>query len=66
MTRPARADGTQRSASPAWTPPASLPAIAGLVRGQQAIESVHWLCDTLYREDHFTVRTRSGPRAMAL
>jgi 4-carboxymuconolactone decarboxylase len=63
MTRPARADGTQRSASPAWTPPASLPAIAGLVRGQQAIESVDWLCDTLYREDHFTVRTRSGPRA---
>jgi hypothetical protein len=45
---------------------ASPPAIAGLVRGQQAIESLHWLCDTLYREDNFTVRTRSGPRAMAL
>jgi predicted transposase YbfD/YdcC len=39
--------------------------IAGLVRGQWAIESLHWLRDTLYREDHSRVRTRSGPRAMA-
>jgi predicted transposase YbfD/YdcC len=39
--------------------------IAGLVRGQWAIESLHWLRDTLYREDDSTVRTRSGPRAMA-
>jgi predicted transposase YbfD/YdcC len=39
--------------------------IAGLVRGQWAIESLHWLRDTLYREDNSTVRTRSGPRAMA-
>ncbi len=39
--------------------------IAALVRGQWAIESLHWLRDTLYREDHSTVRTRSGPRAMA-
>jgi predicted transposase YbfD/YdcC len=39
--------------------------IAGLVRGQWAIESLHWLRDTLYREDESTVRTRSGPRAMA-
>ena len=39
--------------------------IAGLVRGQRAIESLHWLRDTLYREDESTVRTRSGPRAMA-
>ena len=44
---------------------ASPPAIASLVRGQQAIESLHWLRDTLYREDNSTVRTRSGPRAMA-
>jgi predicted transposase YbfD/YdcC len=39
--------------------------IAGLVRGQWAIESLHWLRDTLYREDRSTIRTRSGPRAMA-
>jgi predicted transposase YbfD/YdcC len=39
--------------------------IASLVRGQWAIESLHWLRDTLYREDNSTVRTRSGPRAMA-
>ena len=39
--------------------------IAALVRGQWAIESLHWLRDTLYREDHSQVRTRSGPRAMA-
>ena len=39
--------------------------IASLVRGQWAIESLHWLRDTLYREDESTVRTRSGPRAMA-
>jgi hypothetical protein len=40
-------------------------AIAGLVRGQWRIESLHWLRDTLYREDNSTVRTRSGPRVMA-
>jgi predicted transposase YbfD/YdcC len=39
--------------------------IAGLVRGQWAIESLHWVRDTLYREDNSAVRTRSGPRAMA-
>lgn len=39
--------------------------IAGLVRGQRAIESLHWVRDTLYREDNSAVRTRSGPRAMA-
>jgi predicted transposase YbfD/YdcC len=39
--------------------------IAGLVRGQWAIESLHWLRDTLYREDQSRVRTCSGPRAMA-
>jgi hypothetical protein len=30
-----------------------------------AIESLHWLRDTLYREDDSQVRTRSGPRLMA-
>jgi predicted transposase YbfD/YdcC len=44
---------------------ASPEAIASLVRGQWAIESLHWLRDTLYREDNSAVRTRSGPRAMA-
>ncbi len=44
---------------------ASPETIAALVRGQWAIESLHWLRDTLYREDHSAVRTRSGPRAMA-
>jgi predicted transposase YbfD/YdcC len=39
--------------------------IAALVRGQWAIESQHWLRDTLYREDQSTIRTRSGPRVMA-
>jgi predicted transposase YbfD/YdcC len=39
--------------------------IASLVRGQWAIESLHWLRDTLYQEDKSAVRTRSGPRAMA-
>src|ERR1017187_10236209 len=55
-----------RSASPASAPSAPAPeAITGLVRGQWAIESLHWLRDTLYREDQSQVRTRSGPRAMA-
>jgi predicted transposase YbfD/YdcC len=44
---------------------ASPEAIAGLVRGQWAIESLHCLRDTLYREDNSAIRTRSGPRAMA-
>ena len=39
--------------------------IAALVRGQWAIESLHWLRDTLYREDKSAVKTRSGLRAMA-
>jgi predicted transposase YbfD/YdcC len=39
--------------------------LAGLVQGQWAIESLHWLRDTLYREDESAVRTRSGPRIMA-
>ena len=39
--------------------------LAGLVRGQWAIESLHWLRDTLYQEDKSQVRTRSGPTIMA-
>ena len=26
---------------------------------------LHWIRDTCYREDHSTIRTRSGPRVMA-
>lgn len=40
-------------------------ALAAHVRGQWAIESLHWLRDTLYQEDKSQVRTRSGPRIMA-
>src|SRR5215472_15176034 len=39
--------------------------LARYVRGQWAIESLHWLRDTLYQEDKSRVRTRSGPRIMA-
>lgn len=39
--------------------------IAEFTLGQWGIESLHWLRDTLYREDDSKVRTRSGPRAMA-
>ena len=39
--------------------------LASYVRGQWAIESLHWLRDTLYREDNSQVRTRSGPRITA-
>jgi predicted transposase YbfD/YdcC len=35
------------------------------VRGHWAVESLHWLRDTLYEEDKSKVRTRSGPRIMA-
>ena len=44
---------------------ASPAGLAGYVRGQWAIESLHWLRDTLYQEDKSRVRTRSGPRIMA-
>ncbi|MGH3245423.1 MAG: ISAs1 family transposase [Trebonia sp.] len=40
-------------------------AIAGYVREQWSIESLHWIRDTLYQEDKSQVRTRSGPRVMA-
>jgi predicted transposase YbfD/YdcC len=39
--------------------------LAGYVREQWAIESLHWLRDTLYQEDKSRIRTRSGPRIMA-
>ena len=39
--------------------------LAGYVRKQWSIESLHWLRDTLYQEDKSQVRTRSGPRIMA-
>jgi predicted transposase YbfD/YdcC len=39
--------------------------VGSLIRGHWAIEAMHWIRDTLYREDHSTVRTRSGPRTMA-
>jgi predicted transposase YbfD/YdcC len=39
--------------------------LAGYVRQQWSIESLHWLRDTLYQEDKSQVRTRSGPRVMA-
>jgi predicted transposase YbfD/YdcC len=51
------ASPTTDSASPAD--------LARYVQGQWAIEVLHWIRDTLYREDHSTIRTRSGPRAMA-
>ena len=35
------------------------------MRGQWAIEALHWIRDTLYQEDASRVRTRSGPRIMA-
>ena len=44
---------------------ASAADLAHHVREQWAIESLHWLRDTLYQEDKSRVRTRSGPRIMA-
>lgn len=38
--------------------------LACLVREHWTIESLHWLRDTVYREDN-SARTRSGPRVMA-
>lgn len=39
--------------------------LASLVRDHWGIESLHWLRDTVYREDDSTTHTRSGPRVMA-
>ena len=44
---------------------ADAPSLAEAVRGHWGIESLHWLRDTVYREDNSTVSTRSGPRVMA-
>jgi hypothetical protein len=39
--------------------------LATFVREHWSIESLHWLRDTVYREDNSTTRTGSGPRVMA-
>jgi predicted transposase YbfD/YdcC len=39
--------------------------IAAAVRGQWRIEVLHWIRDTIYREDDSRVHTKSGPRIMA-
>jgi predicted transposase YbfD/YdcC len=39
--------------------------LAALTRNHWGIESLHWLRDTVYREDNSRTRTRSGPRIMA-
>jgi predicted transposase YbfD/YdcC len=63
--------GTSRSAVAALgvTSPTTTRAtpenIATYVREHWGIESLHWLRDTVYREDNSTARTRSGPRVMA-
>jgi len=64
-------DGTPTSAI-AQLGVASLPTdqatpaeLARYVQGQWAIEVLHYIRDTCYREDHSTIRTRSGPRIMA-
>jgi predicted transposase YbfD/YdcC len=47
------------------TQPGTPQRLATLVRQHWGIESLHWLRDTVYREDNSTVHTRSGPRVMA-
>ncbi|SDS44051.1 ISAs1 family transposase [Actinoplanes derwentensis] len=39
--------------------------LAAFNRGHWAIETLHFIRDTCYREDHSHVRTRSGPRVLA-
>jgi predicted transposase YbfD/YdcC len=39
--------------------------LAAFNRGHWAIEALHFIRDTCYREDHSRVRTRSGPRVLA-
>jgi predicted transposase YbfD/YdcC len=39
--------------------------IAALVQQHWGIESLHWLRDTVYREDHSRARTGNGPHIMA-
>jgi predicted transposase YbfD/YdcC len=50
------------SLTPAQAGPAE---IAGLVRNHWGIEALHWLRDTVYREDHSRSRTGSGGHIMA-
>jgi predicted transposase YbfD/YdcC len=39
--------------------------LARFTRGHWGIESLHWIRDSLYREDESTIHTGSGPRVMA-
>jgi hypothetical protein len=39
--------------------------LAALARGQWAIEAVHWIRDTAYREDHSAGYAGDGPQVMA-
>lgn len=39
--------------------------VAGLIRRHWGVESLHWLRDTVWREDDSTAHTGSGPRVMA-
>ena len=39
--------------------------LADLARRHWGIESLHWLRDTLYREDASTAKTKAGPRILA-
>ena len=39
-------------------------ALAGLARGQRAIEAVHWIRDTAYQEDHSAGYAGEGPQVM--
>jgi predicted transposase YbfD/YdcC len=41
------------------------PRIAALVQDHWGLESLHWLRDTVYREDHSRARTGNGPHIMA-
>lgn len=50
------------------SPDADLASPADLARynrDQWSIEVLHWIRDTLFREDHSRIRTRNGPRVMA-
>ena len=48
------------------TPEQAGPAeLAAFNRSHWAIEVLHFICDTCYREDHCRTRTRSGPRVLA-
>lgn len=48
------------------TPEQAGPAqIAACNQGHWAVESLHWIRDTCYREDQSRVRTRSGPHVLA-